>query len=112
MSLIFIAVPSKGVVTDGKLNESFLKNVAIYHRIFKDLTFIAPMIQDYALLPYLEGVDATWEVWGIHCERSIKVCDEVWVIQFDRWATSTGVLAEIELAKKYGKKGVYMRPTA
>ena len=110
MSLIFIAAPTKGVVTDGKLNESFIQNVAAYHRIFPNLTFIAPMIQDYVLLPYLQDMDATWDVWGKHCERSIKVCDEVWVIQFDSWETSVGVEAEIELAKTLGKKLVFMRP--
>jgi hypothetical protein len=68
------------------------------------------MIQDYALLPYLQGVDATPAVWGKHRERSIKVCDEVWVIQFEGWETSTDIQAEIELAQKYNKKLVFMRP--
>ena len=110
MGLVFIAVPTKGVVTDGKLNVSFIRFVAQLHRVFPDLTFAVPMIQDYALLPYLEGIDATWEVWGQHCDRLIKVCDEVWVIHYDGWAESTGVKAEIALAAKYGKKLYHFLP--
>ena len=110
MSLVFIAVPTSGVIIDGRPGEAFLKNIAIYHRVFRDATFVVPMIQDYALLPFLEGIDATWEVWGQHCERHIKACDEVWVIQFDGWETSTGVQAEIKLARKFNKTLVFMRP--
>lgn len=95
MSLVFIAVPTKGVVTDGKLNVSFVRFVAQLHRVYPHLTFVVPMIQDYALLPYLPDVDATWEVWVIH---------------YDGWAESTGVKAEIALAAKYGKKLYHFMP--
>jgi hypothetical protein len=107
MSLIFIAVPTSGVTTDGKLNAEFVAHVAGLHELYPQHTFIVPMIQDYALLPYLK-VEATWEVWGHHCKALIKVCDEVWVMMYDGWGTSTGVRAEIDIAADWHKAIYYL----
>lgn len=108
--LIFIAVPTTGVVTNGKLNESFIRDVARLHELHPEHTFIIPMIQDYALLPYLQ-VEATWEVWGKHCKAHIRVCDQVWVLKYNGYKTSVGVKGEIELADMFDRTVLYMDPT-
>ena len=100
--LIFVAVPTKGVVTDGKMNESFHRDVARLHELFPDHTFVAPMIQDYAILPHMTTKTATWEAWGAHCRRLIAVSDAVWVIMYDGYDTSVGVAGEIECASQHG----------
>jgi hypothetical protein len=110
MYLAFIAVPSKGVVTNGKLNPSFVEDMATFHRTYPDRTFLIPMLQDYALLPYLPNTEATWEVWGHHCKRLIEACDEVWVVMYPGWDTSVGVAGEIEYAQQRGKRVHYMEP--
>lgn len=109
MTVVVISVPSAGVVKDGKLTEEFLQKSASFVDLFRNISFINPMIEGYALLPYLKDPTATWEVWGAFCERLILVCDELWVLQFEGWETSKGVNAEIELARKYGKKICYFR---
>lgn len=101
-SLIFIAVPSKGVAANGALNDQFIKDVASLHEFYPDKTFLVPMIQDYALLKHLK-VQATWEVWGHHCQRLIAVCDEVWVLKYEGWTSSIGVGAEVDCALQYNK---------
>lgn len=110
MYLAFIAVPTKGVVTDGKLNESFVQDMAAFHQQYPDRTFMIPMLQDYALLPHLPNTEATWEVWGHHCKRLIEVCDEVWVVMYPGWDTSVGVAGEIEYARQCGKRVHHMEP--
>ena len=110
MSLIFISVPTSGVTADGKLNEDFIKFVAKLHQHHPERTFIVPMLQNYALLPYLGVADVTWKVWKNHCKRLIQVCDELWVIHYDGWNSSTGVRAEIGLAVKYHKKLYHFMP--
>ena len=100
MSLIYVAVPTKGVAKDGKLLEHFARHVAQLHTMYPQHTFLVPMIQDYALLPHLKGVEGTWAQWGHHCKTLIEVSDEVWVIMYEGYDTSIGVRAEIELANQ------------
>lgn len=106
--LIFIAIPTKGCVRNGAITEETLKFVADLHRVNPDKVFLCPMIQDYALLKYLPEMDATWEVWGAHCRRLIKACDEVWVLKFEGWLESTGVNAEIDFATQLQKPVLYL----
>jgi len=108
MTIVFIAVPTVGVATNGRLNDEFMQDVAKLHEQYPNITFIAPMIQDYAILPHLK-VSATWEVWGKHCERLIEVCDEVWVMQYKGYDTSVGVAGEIAKAKQCGKPVIYQQ---
>lgn len=110
MSLIFVAVPTKGVAADGKLFEQFPKHMARLHEFYPGHTFVIPMIQDYALLPHM-SVEATWEQWGHHCRRLIAVCDEVWVIMYDGYDTSVGVQAEIECAQQHYKIVSMLHPS-
>jgi hypothetical protein len=98
MALIFIAIPTKGTVSEGALTSEFLKDLATLTLKFPEHTFIAPMVQDYALLKYMPNVDATWEVWGRHCRTLIERSDEVWVMEYFGWDTSVGVAGEIEHA--------------
>jgi hypothetical protein len=106
--IIFIAIPTKGTVTDGKLNESFLRTLARLHQDFPDYTFISPMVQDYQLLPYMDNVEATWEKWGHHCRDLIAVCDEVWVLMYAGWSTSVGVAGEVAHATLHNKPVSYL----
>ena len=99
--LIFIAVPTSGVAARGRLFESFPRDVALLHLKFPQHTFIAPMIQDYALLPHM-SVEATWEEWGHHCRTIIERCDQVWVLMYKGYDTSVGVAAEVKHAEENG----------
>lgn len=101
MALIFIAIPTKGTVTDGKLNEKFLAFLARLHTFFPGNTFISPMVQDYALLKFMPDSPATWEAWGHHCKTIIERSDEVWVLQFEGWDTSVGVNGEMKHAREH-----------
>jgi hypothetical protein len=98
--LIFIAVPSSGVVRDGALTSEFISDLAELHTRYPQHTFISPMLQDYALLPYMK-LNATWEDWGHHCRTIIERSDEVWVLMYDGWETSVGVRGECEHANKH-----------
>jgi hypothetical protein len=103
MSLIFIAIPTKGTVVDKQLTDEFLRFFARLYDFFPQHTFIAPMIQDYAILRFMPNKETTWEAWGKHCRDLIERSDEVWVLQYDGWDTSVGVRGEIEHAELHGK---------
>lgn len=100
--IIFISAPSKGIVRDDALTQEFLKHLAQLHTDYPEHTFIAPMVEGYALLKYME-IDATWEHWGTYCKRIIEICDEVWILMYPGWKTSVGVTGEITCATKHDK---------
>jgi hypothetical protein len=103
MSLIFIAMPTKGSVLNNAIRPTVLAYIAALHLLYPQHTFIVPMVQDYQLLPYMPKTEATWADWGKHCRCLIERSDEVWVIQLEGWDTSVGVAAEVEHAKLHGK---------
>ncbi len=109
MSVVFIAIPTKGTVVNGRITEEVKRDIARLHDMFPEHTFVCPMIQDYELLAHLQSSEATYEVWGKRCEQLIAKCDEMIVLMYDGWAgpwlardgndcTSVGVEGEIEFA--------------
>jgi len=49
-----------------------------------------------------------WEFWAAYDRSFIEWCDEVHVFQQDGWQESTGVVAEIKLAKEMNKPVVFI----
>lgn len=52
----------------------------------------------------------TWEFWQKFDTELINNCYAVWVCTMDGWKESTGVQAEIKIAKKSGKEIKYVNP--
>lgn len=113
--VIFIAMPTLGTAmresaATGRLYEHVYKDMAKLHEKYPDHTFVAPMVQDYCLLPHM-SVEPNWEQWGDHCRRLIERSDEVWVLMYEGWRKpvyamddiynrSKGVRGELEHAAK------------
>jgi hypothetical protein len=51
-----------------------------------------------------------WGFWHKYDAEFIEACDEVWVVRMDGWDVSRGVLAEIDIAKDFGKPVKYIDP--
>lgn len=49
-----------------------------------------------------------WQFWEEHDIVFLEWCDEVWVITLLGWEESEGTRSEIQTAKLYGKKRVYV----
>ena len=123
--VIFIAMPTKGSTLresaeTGRMREAVYKDIARLHEKYPDYTFIAPMVQDYCLLPHLL-VDPDWAQWGDHCRRLIERCDEVWVLMYEGWCkpvyamddiynNSVGVRGELEHATKHRVPVSFIEP--
>jgi hypothetical protein len=52
-----------------------------------------------------------WAFWAEMDETFIKHCDKLMIIKLKGWKKSTGVTAEIKLAKKYKKPVEFIDPT-
>lgn len=108
MSVIFIAIPSKGTVEDNKLTPKFMQFLMKLHLDNPEHVFISPMIQDYELAKYLPTeMEMSWNEWGWKrgkaCEILIERSDEIWVLKFDGWDTSVGVSEEVKHAQLHNK---------
>jgi hypothetical protein len=51
-----------------------------------------------------------WEYWAAYDERMIGYCDRLIVLAIDGWTQSTGVQAEITIARKLGIPVDYLTP--
>lgn len=57
------------------------------------------------------GLPRDWAFWHKFDEEFVRVCKKMNVITLDGWKESTGLQAEIELAKKYGLEYEEIDPT-
>lgn len=73
------------------------------HFVYSPISHCHPMAID-AKLP------GDWAFWQKYCKVSLKWCNRVMVLKIDGWETSTGVQAEIKLAKDMGLEIDYMEP--
>lgn len=107
--LIFLCVSADGVLSsNGTLSDSFLLYMAKIRDATPHLTIVSPIVQDYAMFPGEKL--ATRDEWGQRCERLIKLCDEVWVIQNWGWSDAPNVQIELALSSKYGKTVRHFSP--
>lgn len=101
--VIYLACPysdkSKKVVSDRVLKATKLaaKLVSEGHVV------LSPIVYGDILLKH-EDMPNDYEFWKNFCESFLSKCDEIWIYMLPGWNQSTGVLAEIELAKKLGIK--------
>lgn len=68
------------------------------HLMAEGKSCISPVAYGYALTVH-GTTPGDWNTWQSACERFLIICDRVNVLMLDGWNTSTGVLAEIALAK-------------
>ena len=64
---------------------------------------ISPIVYGHNLLQF-QDMPSDWEFWKNFCQTFLKKSDEMVVYMLDGWYKSTGVMSEIELAKKLGIK--------
>jgi hypothetical protein len=50
----------------------------------------------------------SWEYWGALDRTFIDWCEEVWILKLDGWEDSTGLKAEVEIAREMGKPVRYI----
>jgi hypothetical protein len=54
------------------------------------------------------GVPGTWEYWAEYDTKLLKACQALFVVTIDGWKESTGVQAEIQIAKDLGMEISYV----
>lgn len=62
---------------------------------------ISPIVYGHNLLQF-HDMPGDWDFWKNFCQTFLRKSDEMIVYMIDGWEQSTGILAEIELAKELG----------
>ncbi len=68
---------------------------------------MSPILYGHQLLKF-HDMPSDWEFWKNFCQSFLVKCEELMVFKVDGWDKSTGVLAEIELAKELNIKITYV----
>ena len=105
MKKIYIAIPYSKVDKDHSFETA--NQVAAYY-IRQGCCVYSPITDGHVLKRY--GLPDDWEFWGKFDREFIKWCDEIVVCMINGWEQSTGVKAEIELARRLGKSIHYVTP--
>ncbi|HUU98857.1 MAG TPA: DUF1937 family protein [Phycisphaerae bacterium] len=65
------------------------------HRVFSPIAHTHPIAE-------AGGLPLGWDFWEQYDREMIAACTEVWVLPIDGWEQSSGVQAEIALARSLG----------
>lgn len=106
--LTYLAAPYSGTPEEVSLRMQQFCDVDAF-LIQNGLDTVSPLLKHFVI----QGRDirADWDYWRCYSHELIKRCDSLMVVTLDGWDKSTGVLAEIELAKTLGKYVAYINPT-
>jgi hypothetical protein len=108
-SLIYIASPF--TTEDPQLKEYRFEVVCAVCAVMmreSGLHVFSPIAHGYPIAKY--GLPTDWGYWEDACKVMISRCQRFVVVMLDGWDKSTGVLAEIEYAKKMGLNIEYIDP--
>lgn len=76
--------------------------------ISSGLVVISPIFYGHNLLKYKE-MPGDWQFWQNFCESFLRKSDELWIYMIDGWDESTGILAEIKIAKEMNIPVLYIK---
>ena len=66
---------------------------------------LSPIVTGHAILTVAE-LPNTFEFWKNYCFETLKLCEELHVLQLDGWHVSKGIAEELEFA---GENGITIR---
>lgn len=105
--LIYVAAPYSH--PDPKVVEARMNAFADYMaKIIADGEHPVSPLMNHFLGDRADTFPLTWEYWEEYSRKLLSRCDRIDVLKIDGWDTSTGVLAEIELAVSLGIKVRYV----
>jgi hypothetical protein len=82
-------------------NRTAARLIAEGHFVFSPVSHFHPIAIDAKL-------SGGWDFWQKYCEMSLHWCNRLIVLKLNGWETSTGVQAEISLAKELGYEIEYI----
>jgi nucleoside 2-deoxyribosyltransferase len=105
--LVYVAGPYSG--TPEQVNERMVKfYLAMALLIERGINGCSPL-EKHAILAH-RNLPGDWAYWGHFSEVMLKRCDVMIIIMLEDWEKSTGVAAEIKIAKAHSIPIIYLTP--
>ena len=103
--LIFLSTPYSHTDKNVKRRRYEQAAQALALLMSKEIHCVSIIVMGCAALEHSDvPMPDNYQYWGEYCEKIVRVCSEVWVIDMDGWQESIGVQGEIAEAKRQGKK--------
>ena len=107
MKIIYFASPYSDSNPD-VVNERYNKTCnKVAELVSQGNIVMSPIVYGHTLLQYKE-MPGDWQFWKNFCESFLYKSDEMFVYKIEGWDKSTGLLAEVELAKSLNIKITYL----
>jgi hypothetical protein len=107
MKIIYFASPYSDSNPD-VVNERYNKTCnKVAELVSQGNIVMSPILYGHTLLQYKE-MPGDWQFWKNFCESFLYKSDEMFVYKIEGWDKSTGLLAEVELAKSLNIKITYL----
>jgi hypothetical protein len=78
---------------------------------YLDTVFYSPISHTHPIATYCK-LPGDWSFWKQFDETMLSRCEEVWVLMLDGWQSSTGVTAELGIARENSLPVKYIKPLA
>lgn len=108
MKKVYLAVPYTG--TPEQQEERFLRVNTVAADLMSEGVLVFSPISHTHPIALAGNLPVGWDFWKEYDFTFIEWADEMHVLMLDGWVDSTGVNAEVELARKLGMPIVYLEP--
>jgi|SRR5208337_517050 len=78
---------------------------------YQDLSFFSPITHTHPIAVHC-ALPGYWQFWAAYDQCMLSRCDEVWVLCLDGWRASSGVTAELKIARETGMPVKFVIPGA
>lgn len=109
--LVYVSAPYSDVPDKHKLMQTVAQACGKYMLAYPGHYAVSGLIHHYALTE-VDGFGSDYEFWKNWCETFLAKCEKLVVLTVPGWSTSTGVAAEIQLAKKLNLPIEFIDPTS
>ena len=109
--LVYVASPYSSVPDKHQLMRTVAQTCGKYMLAYPGQYAVSGLIHHYALSE-VEGLGTDYEFWKNWCETFLRKCEKLVVLTIPGWNTSTGVAAEIQLAKSLNMPIEFIDPTS
>ena len=100
---IYVGIPYTGME-----EKSFKKANEVSYKLMKSGNIVYSPISHCHPIAQVGGLPTDWDYWKEYCTEFVTWCDTMAVVMMKGWEDSTGLTAELEIARELKKNIMYI----
>lgn len=97
--LIYVACAFDGPTSTIRQHRIEVASKFCAHKMRQGVIVFCPLVHNYQILKY--GLPIGWDYWEKFNSQLLQKCDRLFVLKIEGWEHSTGIQAEISLAREF-----------